>query len=246
MRQKDANAKEANLLKDAFCDLANKLKRQRQEKSEIIDALEKECLEQRKIQQHDIENLQHLIAILKQQGEKVRNNLESELSDLVNSNAGLKEQFDNEVSQLQMDMVTKVCGSGQQNVMYQQLASKLEELQQILPKRKDELAALLEKQRPDQQGNEIELLQEKVRERTEVLKKEKNPLFDQGGLAHQLYVEKSRHDALLEEFEREKNALEKEMENRKEEDEKDRPRAKSDDSKHVIHLKKVIAQEIGE
>ena len=248
LRQKDANAKEANLLKDAFCDLANKLKRQRKEKSEIIKALEKECTEQRKIQQHDIENLQHLIAVLKQQGEKVKNNLESELSDLVNNNAGLKEQFDNEVAQLQMDMVAKVCGSGQQNKLYQQLVSKFEELQQLLPKRRSELAALIQQHKSNgsysQNNQEIEALQEKVREESDNLKNKNNPIFDEGGLAHQLFIEKSKNDALQEEYKKQKEALEKEINAQRED--QNSPRKPRNDSKHVVHLKKAIAKEVDE
>ncbi len=243
LRQKDANAKEANLLKDAFCDLANKLKRQRKEKSEIIEALEKECLDRRQIQQHDIENLQNLIIILKQQGEKVRNNLESELSDLVNNNAGLKEQFDKEVAQLQMDMASKVCGGGgQQNRVYEQLVAKFEELQQLLPKRRSELTDLLKgKGGRDADSSEVEEMEQKIKHKSEEIRRQNNPVFDEGGLAHKLYVEKTKHDALVEEYGKQKKALELEL--RLHEEEK-RKRADCDDSKHVVHLRREIAKEV--
>ena len=125
-------------------------------------------------------------------------------------------------------------GSDDEQVMlYRQLMAKFENLKAILPQRQSELRELKEmhssQEVPQEGGNEefneqiekdIAALKSQIKAHSSVLQEDGDPLFEDGGLAHSLYEEKTKHDKLQEEYSKQKEARKEAIKQQKSQAEK--------------------------
>ncbi len=208
LRQKDANVRKVSLLKDTFDELSKRLENQRKEKAEIIKGLEAELLEQRKIQEQDIKNLQNLVVLQRKQAEKVKSNLEEELGEIAQGDEKAEEQSEKPLLKLQLNLIDKLGGESQDFENIGDLASKVEELEELYSKRKRELATALKGQdaRASNEGI-LEDLEQQIREKFEKLSDDEKKFFEEGGPGHKLFLEKTKNDELVEEYKRQVRAL---------------------------------------